>query len=40
MNPDYLKHTSVGSDSTVNESGWSNTEIFKKYLSDHFLKYV
>ena len=40
MNQDYLNHTSVGTDGTVSESGWSNTEIFKKYLSDHFLKYV
>ena len=40
MNQDYLKHTSVGTDGTVSESGWSNTEIFKKYLSDHFVKYV
>jgi hypothetical protein len=24
----------------VSESGWSNSEIFKSYLKDHFIKYV
>ena len=40
MNPDYLKHTSLDSDGTVSESGWSNTETVNIYLSDDFLKYM
>ena len=29
-----------GTDFDVNESGWSNTEIFEKYLKEHFTKYA
>lgn len=29
-----------GTSGSVSASGWSNTEIFKKYLSEHFLSFV
>lgn len=40
MNPQLLNGKSPGADGTVSESGWSNLQIFRQYLSSHFLKYV
>ncbi|XP_062615613.1 uncharacterized protein LOC134277310 [Saccostrea cucullata] len=40
MNPDPLQNCSEGTAGTVSASGWSNTNIFQKYLSEHFMKYV
>lgn len=25
---------------TVSDSGWSNTEIFIKYMKEHFIKFI
>jgi hypothetical protein len=40
MRQELLQGSTPGADGTVSESGWSNSEIFQNYLSDHFLKYV
>ena len=34
-----LDGKSVGADGTMSTSGWSNTDIFRKYLKEHFIKY-
>ena len=39
-NDDLLKGGSPGVGGTVSETGWSNSDIFRTYLEDHFLKYV
>ena len=39
MNAEYLQNTTVGSAGSVSESDWSNTDIFKRFLSDHFFRY-
>lgn len=38
--PELLNGANPGADGTVSDSGWSNTKIFKKYLTEHFLKFV
>lgn len=40
MNQDLLKGASPGADGTMSETGWSNSEVFRKYLEFHFLKFV
>jgi hypothetical protein len=40
MNADLLKGASPGACGTVSETGWSNTEVFRQYLTEHFLKFV
>lgn len=40
MVPDLLKGKTVGADGTVTQSGWSNSDIFRMYMKDHFSKYV
>ena len=40
MIPSLLTNVSSGTSGTVSKSGWSNTEVFKTYLANHFLKYV
>ena len=37
---DLMNGATPGAAGTVSESGWSNTEIFKQYLTEHFLKFV
>ena len=37
---DLLKGGSPGVGGTISETGWSNSDIFRTYLEDHFLKYV
>lgn len=39
MRQELLEGCTHGADGTVSQSGWSNGEIFKKYLEDHFLKF-
>jgi hypothetical protein len=29
-----------GTNGDVSVSGWSNTEIFKRYMHEHFMKYI
>jgi len=40
MNVDLMQGASVGAKATMSESGWSNTDVFKDYMENHFLKYV
>ena len=40
MMPSLLNNVSSGTSGIVSRSGWSNTEVFKMYLANHFLKYV
>lgn len=40
MNADLLKGASPGASGTVSETGWSNTEVFRQYLTEHFLNFV
>ena len=39
-NPDLMKGASAGANGTLSDSGWSNSDIFKTYLEDHFLPLV
>ena len=40
MNRDLLASTAPGSDGCTSETGWSNSQIFKTYLTEHFMKYM
>ena len=40
MVPDLMKGASPSAGSSMSDSGWSNSEIFRRYLSDHFLKFA
>ena len=40
FNPDLLKGCSVGANGIISDSGWSNSQIFQQYLSEHFLPYA
>lgn len=37
LNPELLKGSLPGSKGVMSDSGWSNGELFKVYLEDHFL---
>ena len=39
MMPNLMKDQSPGAAETVTISGWSNAEVFREYLPDHFMKY-
>lgn len=39
-NPELMKGSSLGTRITMSETGWSNSEIFKDYLENHFLPNV
>ena len=40
MRSELLEGATAGASGTVSESGWSNDEMFKHYLQEHFLNYV
>jgi hypothetical protein len=40
MNYDLLKGSSAGASGTVSDSGWSNMDVFRKYLTEHFIQFV
>lgn len=40
MMPDLLKDATPGAAGTVTESGWSNSQVFRTYLQEHFLKFA
>ncbi|XP_053374904.1 uncharacterized protein LOC128547163 [Mercenaria mercenaria] len=40
MNSDLLNGASPGASGTMSESGWSNTDVFRKYLKNHFMKFA
>ncbi|KAH3852049.1 hypothetical protein DPMN_094544 [Dreissena polymorpha] len=35
-----MKRASPGADSSMSNSGWSNAEIFRKYLTDQLMKFL
>ncbi|XP_063401995.1 uncharacterized protein LOC134686219 [Mytilus trossulus] len=40
MNNELMNGAITGAVGAVSDSGWSNTNIFRQYLTDHFLKYI
>ena len=40
MLPELMEGKTVGASGTVTASGWSNSDVFRTYMKDHFLKYV
>ena len=40
MRQELMEGKSPGADGTVSETGWSNTDVFMRYIEEHFLKYV
>ena len=38
--PELLNGKTVGTDATMTTSGWSNSDVFRTYMKDYFLKYV
>ncbi|CAG2209355.1 unnamed protein product [Mytilus edulis] len=40
MNNELMNGATPGAVGAVSDSGWSNTNIFRQYLTDHFLKYI
>ena len=40
LTSELLQVASPGTQGTVTESGWSNSDVFLKYLNTHFLKFV
>ena len=40
MIPDLMTGASPGAAGTMTETGWSNSEVFRKYLQDHFVKFI
>lgn len=40
MIPELMNGATPGAAGTVSDSGWSNTKVFKKYLSEHFLNFI
>lgn len=40
MMPELMKNASPGANCAMSETGWSNSEIFRKYLKEHFLKFI
>ncbi|CAC5414122.1 unnamed protein product [Mytilus coruscus] len=40
MMNELMNGATPGAVGAVSDSGWSNTNIFRQYLTDHFLKYV
>ena len=40
MLPELMEGATPGAAGTVSDSGWSNGEVFRKYLEEHFLKFI
>jgi hypothetical protein len=40
LTPDLMKGAAPGADSSMSDSGWSNAEIFRKYLTNHLMKFL
>jgi hypothetical protein len=40
MMPELMKNASPGATCAMSETGWSNSEIFRKYLKGHFFKFI
>ena len=40
MLPELMEGATPEAAGTVSDSGWSNCEVFRKYLEEHFLKFI
>ena len=40
MMPELMKNASPGATCAMSETGGSNSEIFRKYLKEHFFKFI
>ena len=40
LSPDLLKGAKPGFAAAMSETGWSNFQVFREYLKNHFLKYA
>ena len=40
LNPDFLKGATPGVDARMSDSGLLNTDIFRMFLKEHFVKYI
>ena len=40
MLPELMQGATPGAAGTVSDSGWSNGKVFRKYLEEHFLKFI
>ena len=40
FNPDLMKGASPGAKGVMSETGWSNGQVFKDYLMEHFIPFV
>jgi hypothetical protein len=40
MRSELLEGATPGASGTVSETGWSNSTVFRKYLEEHFMKYI
>ena len=40
MLPELMDGATPGAAGTVSDSGWSNGEVFRKYLDEHFLNFI
>lgn len=40
MRQELLEGCTPGTDGTVSQSGWSNSEIFQTYLQEHFIRFA
>ncbi len=38
-NPEFLQDACVGSSAEMTKNGWSNTQVFSDYVTNHFVKY-
>ncbi|XP_045203754.2 uncharacterized protein LOC123556821 [Mercenaria mercenaria] len=39
-NPEFLQDACVGSSGEMTKNGWSNTQVFQNYVTNHFAKYA
>jgi hypothetical protein len=37
---ELLKDAAPGTDASMSDSRWSNTDIFRRFLMEHFIKYI
>jgi hypothetical protein len=40
MRQELMEGKSPGADGTVSKTGWSNTDVFMRYIEEHFFKYA
>ena len=40
MVPDLMQGITIGADGILTQKGWSNSQVLRDYIQDHFIKYV